>query len=228
MADTKERYNDEEIHGILERMGDVLRGHQELLILTHTHPDPDAIASAMALQLLVKKRYKLNASIAYSGIIARAENRAMISKLDIKLKEYNRIKRSRYDCLALVDTQPGAGNNVLTSNDRCQIIIDHHPQRRDTRGDLVVIDPDIGASATILIRCLDTAKIPIPANLATALSYAISSETQNMYREAAREDIKAYLSVYVRASIRKLSEIINVKLPHYLSLIHISEPTRPY
>ncbi|MDZ7794353.1 MAG: hypothetical protein U5P10_11900 [Spirochaetia bacterium] len=38
----------------------------------------------------------------------------------------------------------------------------------------------------------------------------------DIYREAAREDIKAYiLSVYVRASIRTLSEIINANLPHY-------------
>src|SRR6056297_2951530 len=215
MAEQNETCNNPEATELLERLGKVVEGRRELLIITHTHPDPDTIASAAALRLLVEKQFGIHASIAYSGIIARAENRAMVQKLKIPLKQYNRIKKSRYDCLALVDSQPGAGNNVLTAESDCDIVIDHHPRRDDTKADIVVIDPDIGATATILIRWLNAAKIDIPADIATALAYAISSETQNMYREAAREDIRAYLSVYVRASIRTLSEIINANLPHY-------------
>jgi len=215
MAEQNETRNNPEATELLERLGKVVEGRRELLIITHTHPDPDTIASAAALKFLVKQCYGVNSSIAYSGIIARAENRAMVQKLNISLKEYNRIKLSRYDCIALVDSQPGAGNNVLTADSDCDIIIDHHPRREDTKGKLVVIDPEIGATATILIRWLEAAELTIPAEIATALAYAISSETQNMYREAAREDIKAYLSVYVRASIRTLSEIINANLPHY-------------
>jgi len=204
-----------EAYELIERLGAIVEGRRELLIITHTHPDPDSIAAAAALQLLVKSKFGINSSIAYSGIIARAENRSMVKKLKIHLKQYNRIKLSRYDCVALVDSQPGAGNNVLSAESECNIIIDHHPRREDTKGDLVVIDPNIGATATILIRWLEAAEVEIPAGIATALAYAISSETQNMYREAAREDIQAYLSVYVRASIRTLSEIINANLPHY-------------
>ena len=215
MSDNYNSIIDPDSSELIDRLGAVVKGKSELLIITHTHPDPDSIASAAALRLLVKQQFGVNASIAYSGIIARAENRAMVRKLKIPLKQYNRIKRSRYDCLALVDSQPGAGNNVLTADSDCDIVIDHHPRRDDTRGELVVIDPEIGATATILIRWLNAAEIDIPTDIATALAYAISSETQNMYREAAREDIRAYLSVYVRASIRTLSEIINANLPHY-------------
>lgn len=215
MSDKHNTITDPESHEMIERLGAVVEGRRELLIITHTHPDPDSIASAAALQLLVKRQFGVDSSIAYSGIIARAENRAMVNKLKIQLKQYNRIKQSRYDCIALVDSQPGAGNNVLTADSDCDIVIDHHPRRDDTNGELVVVDPDIGATATILIRWLNAAEIDIPTGIATALAYAISSETQNMYREAAREDIRAYLSVYVRASIRTLSEIINANLPHY-------------
>ena len=215
MAEVNGTIIDLDSQELIDRLGAVVKGKRELLIITHTHPDPDSIAAAAALRLLVKQRFGVNASIAYSGIIARAENRAMVNKLKIPLKQYNRIKRDRYDCLALVDSQPGAGNNVLTAESECDIVIDHHPRRDDTKGQLVVIDPDIGATATILIRWLNAAEIDIPTDIATALAYAISSETQNMYREAAREDIRAYLSVYVRASIRILSEIINANLPHY-------------
>ncbi len=204
----------EESH-FIEQLGKVVEGCNELLIITHTHPDPDSIAAAAALQLLVREKFNVISSITYSGIIARAENRAMVKKLKLQLKQYNRIKLSRYDCIALVDSQPGAGNNVLNADSDCNIVIDHHPRRDDTRANLVVIDPDIGATATILIRWLNAAEVEVPANIATALAYAISSETQHMYREAAREDIRAYLSVYMRASIRTLSEIINANLPHY-------------
>ncbi|WP_319559420.1 DHH family phosphoesterase [Marispirochaeta sp.] len=203
---------------VLARLADVLKGKEELLILLHTHPDPDAIASGAALQLLAKEEFDLRSSLAYSGIIARAENRAMVKKLGIHLKQYNRIKRSRYDCIALIDSQPGAGNNVLTARDRCDIVIDHHPRRKDTLGDLVLINPEIGATATILVELLREARVDIPADIATALAYAIDSETQTMHREAAAEDIQAYLNVYTQASIRKYGEIINPNLPHYYFL----------
>jgi nanoRNase/pAp phosphatase (c-di-AMP/oligoRNAs hydrolase) len=200
---------------ILEQLKGVLQGKKQLLILTHNHPDPDAIAGAAALKLLVQEITETEASIAYSGIIARAENRRMIKLLDISMKQYNRIKLSKYDCVAMVDSQPGAGNNVLNADSPCDIVIDHHPLRKDTKAPFILVQPDVGASATLLIHLLDGAGIAVSADLATALSYAISSETQNMFREAERVDIKAYLSVYVRASIRKLADIINAKLPHH-------------
>lgn len=200
------------------RLKDILAGKEELLILLHTHPDPDAIASGAALQLLLKEKFNLRSSIAYSGIIARAENQAMVKKLGIRLKQYNRIKRSRYDSIALIDSQPGAGNNVLSAKDRCTIVIDHHPPRKDTLGDLVLINPAIGATATILVQLLQAARIDLPADIATALAYAIDSETQSMHREAAAEDIQAYLNVYTQASIRKYGEIVNPNLPHYYFL----------
>lgn len=215
MAASEKRDAGGDAGAVLERLGAIVRGKKELLIVTHTHPDPDAIASAMALKLLTAELFGVPSSITYSGIIARAENRAMVKKLDVPMKQYNRIKLSRYDCVALVDSQPGAGNNVLHADSRCDIVIDHHPPRKDTKAPLTVIDSEAGATATILIGWLDAAKVAIPSDVATALAYALSSETQNMHREAGREDIKAYLSVYVRASIRKLAEIINARLPHY-------------
>ena len=203
---------------VLKRLEDILAGKEELLILLHTHPDPDAIASGAALQLLLKEKFKLSSSIAYSGIIARAENRTMVKKLGIHLKQYNRIKPSRYDSIALIDSQPGAGNNVLSARDRCTIVIDHHPRRKDTLGDLVLINPEIGATATLLVELLKAAGVDVPADIATALAYAIDSETQSMHREASAEDIEAYLTVYTQASIRKYGEIVNPNLPHYYFL----------
>jgi nanoRNase/pAp phosphatase (c-di-AMP/oligoRNAs hydrolase) len=179
-----------------------------MLIVVHNNPDPDAIMSAEALRYLVAEKFGLEASIAYGGYIGRAENRALVSKLGIKMKQFNRIKLARYDLVACVDTQPGAGNNMLTADSKCEIVIDHHRARRDTAAEFVVVRTDLGGTATILVNWLEEAGIQISPDLATGLAYAISSETQSMGREASRPDIDAYLSVYVKANLRKLSQIM--------------------
>ncbi|NIS37901.1 phosphoesterase, partial [Candidatus Saccharibacteria bacterium] len=90
---------------------------------------------------------------------------------------------------------------------------DHHPQQPKADADLFVVRPEIGVSATILIEWLKAGDIEIPADLATALAFAISSETQNLGREATKRDIDSYLHVYVKSSIRKLAQITYPKLP---------------
>ena len=49
MAEQKETSNNPEASELLKRLGKVVEGRRELLIITHTHPDPDTIASAAAL-----------------------------------------------------------------------------------------------------------------------------------------------------------------------------------
>ncbi|MEJ2721977.1 MAG: DHH family phosphoesterase [bacterium] len=181
--------------------------------MIHNNPDPDAIMSGEALRHLVEAKYNLKASIAYGGNIGRAENKALVGKLGIKMKVFNRIRLGKYDVIACVDTQPNAGNNMLSPDSKCDIVIDHHSALSDTEADLVVVDPSLGGTATILVEWMKEAEIPVPANLATGLAYAISSETQSMGRETSRNDIDAYLSVYVKANLRKLSQIMFPTLP---------------
>ncbi|HEQ72153.1 MAG TPA: phosphoesterase [Spirochaetia bacterium] len=185
-----------------------------LLIVIHNNPDPDAIAAASALKFLVEQRYRAEASITYGGGIGRAENRVMAKKLKIKMKQLARIKISKYDRIAFIDTQPGAANHSLPPGRDVHIIIDHHPRRRDTRANVVVIRPEIGATASILTQILRSCGLELTSVLATALSYAISSETQNMKREASRVDLDAYLWVYMKSNMRALGEIIHPKLHH--------------
>lgn len=203
----KSKTDSQTISSVLER---ILKSGKNLLIVTHNNPDPDAIASAYALKYFTEKQYGLKAHITYRGSIGRAENRAMVQKLKITLKQFNRIRLKKYDRIVLVDGQPHAGN---TPDIQYDVVIDHHPRRRDTKADLVVVQPDIGVTATILVEWLRESGIEIPADLATALAYAISSETQNLARETSSRDIDAYLHVYVQSSIRKLARIIHPKLP---------------
>ncbi len=190
-----------------------LKDAKHLLIIVHTNPDPDAIASALALQQIVEKRTGIKTSIGYSGTIARAENRAMVRELKVQMKQLSKITWSRYDRIALVDTQPQAGNNALPDDVRCNLVFDHHPPRRKAGADFVCIDPEVGVLATMLIEWLTALDIEISTNLATALVYAISSESQSLNREVHERDIDAYLHVYTKSNLKKLGQIMVPQLP---------------
>ena len=198
----------------LNALEKLFKDQRRLLVVLHNNPDPDAIASAFALSFLVKKLFQVQSTLAYGGIIGRAENLAMVRELKIHLLRISRIRFNRYDRIAMVDTQPGAGNNALPKDVRCHVVIDHHPRRRGLKADFIHIDTEYGATATVLIEWLMAGRLDIPADLATALAYAIRTETQDLGRETSRRDIDAYLNVYPRANMRKLARIAYPKLPH--------------
>jgi nanoRNase/pAp phosphatase (c-di-AMP/oligoRNAs hydrolase) len=216
MTDTSDQYKKE-----FERFSQLIKNKKELLIVIHNNPDPDAIASAAALGFLTEQISDLKTSIAYGGMIGRIENKTMVSRLHIRLKQIRRIKYDKYDLIALIDTQPGAGNNDFPAKKRCHVVLDHHPRRKDTKAHLVVIDSQLGATATIIVSWLREVNCPIPSDIATALTYAISSETQNMYREVNPADMDAYLFIYSKSSLRKLAKIINPALPNYYFIIFV-------
>ena len=209
---TKSRFS-ESVKKHIKKLDSIMQNCKEALIVVHNDPDPDALATAAAMHHLLIERYSVSVSIAYGGDIARAENKALLRELNIKLKQINRISFDKYERIATVDTQPGAGNNSLNKDIKTDIVVDHHPHQKNVTGDLVVIEPKIGVTATILIEWLKECEVEIPTHLATGLSYAISSETQNMGREASIIDIDAYLHVFVKASMKRLAKIINPKRP---------------
>ena len=96
---------------MLERFFDTFKERDSLLIIAHDHPDPDSISSAAALQEMAKVICKAKTTLAYGGIIGRAENAHMVKYLKLKLRHMDRIKTSKYSKIALVDTQPRTGNN---------------------------------------------------------------------------------------------------------------------
>ena len=69
------------------QLKELAKGKQTLLAQTHDYPDPDTIASAWALGWLLGEIAGIEGQIGYGGIIGRAENRAMIKVLGIKLKK---------------------------------------------------------------------------------------------------------------------------------------------
>lgn len=198
----------------IDRLQEVLRGSKRLHIFTHDNPDPDALASALALKYLVHQLWHIQARIVTGGIVGRAENRAMLRHLNIRLTQADRVPSTSLHATALVDTQPRAGNNSFPRSLTPTIVIDHHPQFRSRPSQARFIDlrPDVGASASILASYLFSSGIDIPSQIATALFYAIHSETQALGREAGKFDEEMYLRLFPLTNKRLLAKIQNPSL----------------
>jgi len=185
-----------------------------MLILVQDHPDPDAIASAVALREVAHLQPDLNCSIATGGGVGRAENRALVAYLGLNLRPFGQLNLGAFDTIALVDTQPGTGNNALPRDVRPDIVIDHHPVRRSSRGlPFTDVRQNYGAGSSILTEYLIAGNIEPEPALATALLYGISSDTQDLGRDASRADIDAHLFLYPRANLRMLAQIRHGPLP---------------
>ena len=178
------------------------------LVLTHDNPDPDSLAAAAALATLLRKRFLRRVTIAYGGIIGRAENQQMVRTLDLPVSHIRRLNWKRYSHFALVDCQPQTGNNQFPDTMKPDLVFDHHPIRRVTReAHFADIRTDYGATATILAEYLLEAEIEISRANATALLYAIVTETQNLSREYSTADRVIHDHLLPLADLRALGKI---------------------
>ena len=196
-------------------------GRGRILIVVHDNPDPDSLASAMALRHLFAVRVNREAVIAFSGMIGRSENLAMAKLLQIPLTPFPLIDLKMFQVICLLDTQPSTGNNSLPPGVRVDIVIDHHPMREASAGcRWVDIRPEYGTTATILYEYLKVQGVSLGTKLATALFYAIKSETQDLGREARRPDRDAYLVLFPLANKTLLNSITRPRLPreYFVSL----------
>ncbi len=186
----------------------IFEGKSNLLIVIQNNPDPDAIAAALALRYIAHIMGDITCSIAHGGTVGRAENRVLVKYVSVNLRNISEIDLSRYDVIGMVDTQPGTGNNGLDAGIIPDIIIDHHPCRHISRSSKFIdIRKEYGACSTILLEYLQYLKAEIDTQLATAIVYAIRSDTQDMGTEACKADIAAIQYLYPLANLRMLSEI---------------------
>jgi nanoRNase/pAp phosphatase (c-di-AMP/oligoRNAs hydrolase) len=193
---------------------DWVSGKGKIIIIVHDNPDPDCLASALALHHLFVMKLNRDSIITFSGMIGRSENIAMARELQISLTPLEIVDLKEYQVVCMLDTQPGTGNNSLPAGTRVDIVIDHHPLRQQTREcRWYDVRDDYGTTATILYEYLLAQEVPIGTKLATALFYAIKSETQDLGREANLPDRDAYLNLFPLANKKLLFAITHPKLP---------------
>ncbi len=198
-----------------------VRGRGRILIVVHDNPDPDCLASALALRHLFIMKLGEDPVIAFSGMIARSENLTMAKKLQIPLTPLGIIELSDFKVICMLDTQPGTGNNSLPANVKVDLVIDHHPLKEKTKScTWVDVRDNYGVTATILYEYLLAQDLTISSKLATAIFYAIKSDTQDLGREANQPDREAYLHLFPLASKSLLYQITNPPQPiEYFSTI---------
>jgi len=208
----------------VEKLIGLLTGKEYLLVVMQDNADPDSIASAVGLRRFANITSGVQCSIAHSGTVGRGENRALVDYLGLNLLQLDNIEFLKFDLIAMVDTQPGTGNNSLPIIHPPDIVIDHHPCRQSTRSaQLIDIRSGYGATSTILCEYLQQAQITPEIPLATALLYGIRSDTQDLGREATQADIKAIEWLYPLANKRMLSEIQRGSVPkEYFQMLAVA------
>ena len=176
-------------------------GAGPVLILTHDNPDPDALASGAALATLFRAAWDIPARLVYTGLVARAENRAVLTDLTPAweyAEKYTNLET--YSAVAMVDTQPGAGNNSLPANHTPQIVLDHHHPFREGLETVAFADvrPDVGATVTMVYQYLAAAGIKPDSLLATAMFYGLKTDTRGLSRGTSRTDEAVYIELLAR------------------------------
>jgi nanoRNase/pAp phosphatase (c-di-AMP/oligoRNAs hydrolase) len=204
------------IRSRLEKIQEIIKGKRKILIVTHNNPDPDALASALALKYLLHEKWGVGSLIAYGGIIGRAENRAMIRQLRIDIRPLQEVNIKNFSVVALVDSQPGAGNNALPRHLIPDIVIDHHSpiRAKSLRAKYHDIRTDYGSTSTILAEYLMAADLPdIDRRVATAVMYGIKSDTRDLGRATSPQDVTTFLFLYPNILFKILSKIEHPELP---------------
>jgi nanoRNase/pAp phosphatase (c-di-AMP/oligoRNAs hydrolase) len=197
-----------------ERFLETIGAASEIILVSHVNPDPDALASMLGLEALVRAKLPDKAvTLTVDGIIARAENQAMVDFLQIPLIPVEGMTIGPNAAMVMVDTQPHTGRRA--SEAVCPVaVLDHH----ETPGSLdgvrfIDIRPQVGATSTIVTGYLLEQGLAVPPRLATALLYGIESETTGYPREAGPSDDGALVWLFPRADKDLLARIRNPKLP---------------
>jgi nanoRNase/pAp phosphatase (c-di-AMP/oligoRNAs hydrolase) len=185
-----------------------------ILIQPHDNPDADAIASSVAFLRLVSGLPGVEAGVAYHGYIGRAENRALVRLLDEPLHRADKVDPAGWRALALVDTQPGAGNLTPVVGLRVAIVFDRQePGRLCRTVEYVDARPELGATSTMLTQYLRTSGMTLDQRLASALFYGIKSNTLALSRDASPEDAAAYAFLQRQLDATMVNEIEYARVP---------------
>lgn len=201
----------------MEALRAVLRGRRRLLVLTHNNPDPDSLGGAVGLMEFARKAVGIEATFAITGRILRAENVAMVRELGIPMERLESIVLADFDCVAMVDTQPGFGHTFVPPGLRVDIVLDHHvcAEAVARLGDVAYVDvrPDVGATSSLVAGHLLEAGVTPSREVATALAYGIKTDTADLSRNVSDLDLQAYDYLFPHIDRQRLVAICSPRLP---------------
>jgi nanoRNase/pAp phosphatase (c-di-AMP/oligoRNAs hydrolase) len=213
----------------------VLRGRRQLLVLTHNNPDPDSLGGALGLMELARLAAGVQSRFAITGKILRAENQAMVRELGIQMDRLDAVQVADFDCVALVDTQPGLGHTFVPPGTKVDIVLDHHLSAEaelppGNNAAFVDVRPEIGSTSSIVAGHLIDAGVKPSREAATALFYGIMTDTADLSRNVSEPDLRAQEFLFPLVDRPKLAAIRSPRLPlgYYQILRHALDKVRLY
>ncbi|MFP4392799.1 MAG: DHH family phosphoesterase [Desulfohalobiaceae bacterium] len=179
----------------LEELQKLFKKNERWLILFVG--DPDALASGLALKRIMARKVE-TVCLAMANEISRPDNLAMIRYLHIPVQRLTPLLSAQYDRFALVDSQPH--HHQTFNKFKFSIVIDHHPLSKENpvKADFQEIQPNYGATSTLLTEFLYNLHLKPGKLLSTALLYGIKTDTHSFEHKFHDADIRAfrYLSKY--------------------------------
>ncbi|MGE4551686.1 MAG: bifunctional oligoribonuclease/PAP phosphatase NrnA [Desulfovibrionaceae bacterium] len=153
--------------------------------------DPDALGAAMALKRIMGRKV-LDVGIGQVNECKRPDNLAMIRYLRIPTRKIIPNLLAQYDRFALIDSQPHHHPGFAGID--FSVVIDHHPLLKEhpVKAPFTDIRPKYGATCTMMTEYLYNLDIRPGKLLATALTYAIKTDTADWEREFIDADITAF------------------------------------
>lgn len=183
---------------IMTKLDELIKeiNRENVYIQTHNFPDPDAIASAYGLQYLLAQR-GIRAEICYKGKIDRYSTEKLCELIEIEISNVDDIGDvlREEDEVILVDAQKGNSNIMNITGDEI-ICIDHHPYNDMCRYRFTDIRPEVGACATMIAQYFFENDIPMNTMIATALTYGIRIDTNNLSRGVSKLDFEMIYRMY--------------------------------
>lgn len=170
--------------------------------------DPDAMASAMALRRIMAHK-ATEVGIAQVNEMKRPDNLTMLRLLRIPSVMLTDAVRNHFDHFAMVDSQPH--HHPAFAGLPYSLVIDHHPTspEQPVTAAFTDIRPEYGATSSILTEYLRAMHIRPGTLLATALVYAIKSDTQSFERHFIEADIKAFSYLTKYANMQLVRKIVS-------------------
>ncbi len=200
-----------------QRLLEAVAPYEQVIVVTHDNPDPDAIATGWAVLSLIEKKLSKPGRLVGGGAIIRAENRHMVRLLAPPIELVREVACPANTAVILVDCAWGSENHLFTDHRVEPVaVLDHHrplphprhgPRFRDVRH-------QVAASATIAACYLREQEVLPTSELATALLYAIRTETRGSETHHSRLDRSMVIWLSERADFTRLAEIDNAPMTH--------------
>jgi nanoRNase/pAp phosphatase (c-di-AMP/oligoRNAs hydrolase) len=200
-----------------DRLLGAVGAYESIVVVMHDNPDPDAIAAGWAVRTLCRERLGRTPRLVGGGDIVRAENRHLVKVLEPPIELVLDLEVSQTTAAILVDCGFGADNHLLAKEEvRPVAVIDHHlppPAAPDCRPAFADVRPNVAAAASIAGSYLREQKLEPNARLATALSYAIRTETRGTQVRHSRLDRSVLRWLAGRINPAWVAQIENAPLP---------------